>query len=74
MESDENGSTSLHWAASGIDPLAHISNFHAAALAGKEEVVRELITKYQCPVNYVYKSGDTVMNLAAMDGHASVRV
>jgi len=35
----------------GLTPL------HVAALAGKEEVVRELITNYKCPVDCVDYAG-----------------
>ena len=45
---------------------------HIAALCGREEVVRELITGYKCPVNCVSSDGRTPLHLAAWKGHTSV--
>ena len=44
----------------------------AAALCGREEVVRELIAKYKCPADCVDSSGKTPLHWAAIKGHTGV--
>ena len=46
----------------GLTPL------HVAALAGREEVVRELITKYKCPVDCVDSDRNTPLHWAVEKG------
>ena len=46
--------------------------FIIAALSGREEVVRALVTEYKCPVDCVSSDGSTPLHLAARKGHSSV--
>ena len=48
------------------------TTLHIAALSGREEVLRELITKYKCPVDCVDSKGNTPLHYAAGKDHAGV--
>ena len=58
-----------------LDPMAvsdtGATPLHIAALCG-QEVVRELITRYKCPVDYRGSRNRTPLHMACDDGHLSV--
>ena len=48
------------------------SGLHVAALAGRKVVVRELITKYKCPVDCADSYACTPLHWAVIKGHVGV--
>ena len=61
----------------GSDPMARDSEgntpLHVAALCGREEVVRELVDRYKCPVDCVgSQDGQTILHDACTSGNVDL--